>query len=407
LSEKKNKSQLVFIFLTVFIYLLGFGIIIPITPFLSRELGATATEAGLLMSSYSLMQFLFSPFWGRLSDRIGRRPVLLFCIVCEGLTYILFAYARSMHMLFAARILAGFFGASISTASAYISDITPPNERSKGMALIGVAFGLGFVFGPALGGGLSVWGHHISSRPFFDTTFTALWVAGICFANWLFGMKYLKESLTITPPPRPRVSRLKMIAERLKMKTVGPLVIVYFMVSLSMSSMESTLVWFMGEKFNWGVKDVSFGFAYIGVMLVLTQGFIVRRMLPRVGERYTMITGLVLFIAGMSGIALAPNIPLMAVTMTFLAVGNGLLNPSTLGSISLVSRQDEQGVIMGITQSLSSLGRILGPVLGGYVYAHLAITAPFLASGTVGLFALAILFMIYSQIPTSGKKAVA
>ena len=277
LSEKQTGSQKLFIFLTVFIYLLGFGIIIPITPILSRELGASATEAGLLMSCYSLMQFLFSPFWGRLSDRLGRRPILLFCILGEGFSYILFAYARSMETLFAARILAGFFGASISTASAYISDITPPNERSKGMALIGVAFGLGFVFGPALGGLLSLWGKHISPEAFFDSTFTALWVSGICFANFIFGWKFLTESLKEKAPPRAKISRFKLIADKLKAHTLGPLMVVYFLTSLAMSSMEATLVWFMGEKFHWGLQQVSFGFAYIGVMLVLTQGFIVRK----------------------------------------------------------------------------------------------------------------------------------
>ena len=404
MSDKNNKSQKLFIFLTVFIYLLGFGIIIPIIPILSRELGATATEAGLLMSCYSLMQFLFSPFWGRLSDRIGRRPILLFCILGEGFSYILFAYARNLETLFIARILAGFFGASISTASAYISDITPNHERSKGMALIGVAFGLGFVFGPALGGVLSLWGKHISPEPFFSTAFTALWVSGICFANFIFGSKFLTESLVTKAAPRPKSSRLKTIATKIKMPTLGPLMIVYFLTSLSMSSMEATLVWFMAEKFHWGLQEVSFGFAYIGVMLILTQGFIVRRMIPKVGERNTLTTGLAFFIIGMTGIAIAPSIPLMAITMTFLAVGNGLMNPSTLGSISLISPADEQGMILGVTQSLSSLGRILGPITGGFIYASIAFSAPFYFSGVMGLVALGIVFFIYNHIPISGKK---
>ncbi len=404
MSENKSKSQKLFIFLTVFIYLLGFGIIIPITPILSRDLGATATEAGFLMASYSLMQFLFSPFWGRLSDRYGRRPILLFCILGEGLSYLLFAYARSMESLFAARILAGFFGASISTASAYISDITPAHERSKGMALIGVAFGLGFVFGPAIGGLLSLWGKYISSAPFFSTSFTALWVSVICFANFIFGWKFLSESLIEKAPPRSKISRFKMIASKIKKQTLGPLMVIYFLTSLAMSSMEATLVWFMGEKFNWGLQEVSFGFAYIGVMIVLTQGFIVRRLIPIVGERQTLLTGLTFFILGMLGIAWSPSITLMAVTMTSLSIGNGLINPSVLGSISLVSSADEQGLTLGITHSLSSLGRILGPVIGGFIYASLAIYSPFVFSGLIGLGAIGIVIMIYKNIPISGKR---
>jgi MFS transporter, DHA1 family, tetracycline resistance protein len=403
LSEKNKKSQLVFIFLTVFIYLLGFGIIIPITPILSRDLGATAAEAGLLMSIYSLMQFLFSPFWGRLSDRLGRRPILLFCMLCEGFCYLIFAYARNLETLFVARGLAGFFGASISTASAYISDVTPAHERSKGMAIIGVAFGLGFVFGPAIGGGLSMWGHAISPEKFFNTTFTSLWVAGICFANFLFGYKFLKESLTSKPPARPKESRLKIIWRKLRVPTLGPLMTIYFLLSLAMASMEATLVWFMSDKFNWGLEEVSFGFAYIGVILVLTQGILVRKLLPKVGERYLLPAGIILFIGGMAGIAISPTIPLMALTMTALAMGNGLTNPSTLGSISLVSPKEDQGMILGVTQSFSSLGRILGPALGGYIYSVLAISAPFLVASAFGILALLIVMSIFRHIPMSAK----
>lgn len=404
MSENKNKNQLIFIFLTVFIYLLGFGIIIPITPILSRDLGATATEAGLLMSVYSLMQFLFSPFWGKLSDRWGRRPILLFCMICEGFCYLLFAFARNLEMLFIARAMAGFFGASISTASAYISDITPAHERSKGMAIIGVAFGLGFVFGPAIGGGLSIWGKMISPEPFFDTTFTSIWVSVICFLNFIFGYKFLKESLSGTPPERSKESRLKIIWRKLKVQTLGPLMFVYFLLSLAMASMEATLVWFMGEKFGWGLQQVSFGFAYIGLMLVFTQGFLVRRLLPKIGERHVLPIGITLFIVGMTGIAFSTNITFMAMTMTALAIGNGLTNPSVLGSISLVSSKDDQGLIMGITQSFSSLGRILGPALGGLIYSTLALTAPFIAAGFAGILALFIVLCIFKNIPMSGKQ---
>jgi multidrug resistance protein len=185
MTTTSNKSQLAIIFFTVFLYLVGFGVVIPVIPILSRNFGATALQTGLLLSVYSLMQFLVAPFWGRLSDRLGRRPILLFCLVGEGLSYLLFAWARSLEWLFAARVLAGFFGASLSTASAYISDITPKHERSKGMALIGAAFGLGFVVGPALGGGLAVWGHHINPAPHFDTSFSAC-LQSISFRIFLF-----------------------------------------------------------------------------------------------------------------------------------------------------------------------------------------------------------------------------
>lgn len=399
-----KKSQLAIIFFTVFLYLVGFGVVIPIIPILSRDFGATALQTGLLMSVYSAMQFLFSPFWGRLSDRLGRRPILLFCLLCEGLSYFLFALARSLEWLFVARLLAGFFGASISTASAYISDITPKYERSKGMALIGVAFGLGFVVGPALGGGLAVWGHSINPAPHFDTSFAFMCVAILCFANFLFGIKYLTESLTEKGESSEKRKRLSVMMSYLKQKTVGPLMTVFLLSSLAMSGMEATLILFMGEKYQWDIKHVSFGFAYIGVIMVLTQGFIVRRLLPIWGERKVLRLGLLLLGLGLTGIALAQSIPAMAVTMTLLSIGTGLSNPSILGSISLLTDAKEQGAALGVTQSMASLGRILGPAIGGFLYGSVAMTAPFWVSGSLAFTGLAIVLVIYKLIPDHAKS---
>lgn len=405
MTSTSNKSQLAIIFFTVFLYLVGFGVVIPIIPLLSKNFGATALQTGLLMSVYSLMQFLFSPFWGRLSDKWGRRPILLFCLLGEALSYIIFAWARSLEMLFIARLLAGFFGASISTASAYISDITPKHERSKGMALIGAAFGLGFVVGPALGGLLSVWGTHINPATHFNTSFTAYWVAGLCFAVFLFALKSLKESLTEKSESSEKKKRLSVMWHYLNSKTVGPLLTVFMLVSFSMSAMESTLILFMGEKFNWDIKQVSFGFAYIGVIIIFTQGFFVRRLIPMWGERKVLRLGLILFTAGLFMIPFAPNIAWMAVAMTLLSVGNGLSNPSLMGSISLLAENSEQGQAMGVTQSMSSLGRIVGPAFGGFLYGALSINSPFLTSGTLALGGLVLTLMIYKSIPTHGKKA--
>jgi len=382
----------------------GFGIIIPIIPILSRDFGASAFETGLLMSVYSFMQFVFAPFWGRLSDRKGRRPILLFCLLGESFSYLLFAWARSLEWLFVARLLAGFFGASISTASAYISDITPPNERSKGMALIGAAFGLGFVVGPALGGALALWGQHISSAPHFQTSFCALWVGALCLANFLFGIKFLKESLTDKNKSTHKKKRFELLKHYLSQKTIGAMLSVYFLSSLAMSGMEATLILFMGEKFGWQLKQVSFGFAYIGVITVFSQGFLVRRLIPIWGERKTLRLGLASFAIGLAGIALAPSIPWMGVTMTFLALGTSFTNPSTLGSISLLAGAEEQGVTLGVAQSLASLGRILGPALGGLVYEKIDIHSPFLISGLLALCGLITVISVSKNLPDSGKK---
>lgn len=403
MSSAVKKTQLVVIFITVFIYLLGFGIIIPILPILSRDFGANAIETGLLMSVYSFMQFLFAPFWGRLSDRIGRRPILIFCLLGEAISYILFAHSRDLHMLFVARAMAGFFGASISTASAYISDITPPNERSKGMALIGVAFGLGFVFGPAIGGTLTEIGNQISAEPFFNTSFAAYFVSGICAFTALFGYFKLEESLKEKNKNQERKSRFLIIFEKLQIPNVNMLIIIFFLLSFAMSSMEATLILFMGDKFQWGIKEVSYGFGYIGLIMIFSQGFLVRKLIPKLGERTVLFYGIISFSTGLGIIGIAESISTMALAMTLLALGNGLSNPSVLGSISLLTDSSEQGGTLGVTQSLSSLGRILGPALGGFLFNNISKTSPFLFSSSLGFFAFIILIAIYTKIPTKGK----
>jgi MFS transporter, DHA1 family, tetracycline resistance protein len=401
-----RKSQMAIIFFTVFLYLVGFGVIIPIIPVLARDLGAGGFEVGLLLSVYSFMQFVFAPFWGRLSDRYGRRPILLFCLVGECFSYIGFGLSHSLEGLFIARVFAGFFGASISTASAYISDITPPNERSKGMALIGVAFGLGFLVGPAMGGALALWGGTISAAPHFGTSFASYCVAGLCLLNFFFGLKFLKESLD----PANRNSSGKKSADRfqklfryLKMPIVGSLIFVFFLSSIAMSTMEATLVLLVGDRFQWGVREVSFGFAYIGFIMILSQGFLVRRLLPKVGEKKLMVFGLGCMAIGLSSIAFSNTIWLLAVAQTILAVGFSCTNPSILGSISLLSSSKEQGEALGTTQGTASLGRIIGPALGGWLYQNVTKGSPFLTGGGFAVLALVLILSAFAKLPDSAK----
>lgn len=399
-SEKKPQ---VIIFLTVFIYLLGFGIVIPIIPILGVQMGASALQTGLLLSVYSLMQFVFSPFWGRLSDKYGRRPILLICLLGEVFSYLLFAQARSIELLFIARMFSGFFGASISTASAYISDITPPNERSKGMALIGTAFGLGFLFGPALGGGLTLWAEHLSTDTFFRTSFSSYWVALLCLVTFIFAWKNLKETHDPSKTPPQRLNRFAQIIKYFKVPTVGPLIFVFFLSSLAMSTMEATLILYAKAKFDWGIKEVSFGFAYIGLVIVFTQGFLVRKLIPKLGEKQVLRTGLILMSMGLSGIAIAQSIPVLALTQTLLAIGTGFVNPAALGSISLLTNTNEQGASLGTTQGMASLGRIIGPAVGGALFGALTIESPFILSGLMTMIALFVVITIFGEIPNAGQ----
>lgn len=393
------------IFLTIFIDLVGFGIIIPTMPFIAREFGADARSIGMLMAIYSLMQFLFSPFWGALSDRVGRRPVILISLLGGAASFFLFAFSRSLTLLFVARALAGAFGGNISTAHAYIGDVTSPSERSKGMGLIGAAFGLGFVFGPMIGGALGMIGQKLGSEPPLGLSFSALGVGCLCLANFIFAWLRLKESL---PPEarilgRTRESRFATIVRQLRTPTAGPLMFVYLFSGLAMAQMESMLIPYMADVFHWDLKLTTYGFVYIGVIMLITQGYFIRKWMPKYGEPLLLSAGLAFFAVSLFGIAAAATIGVLTIAMTLLALGNGMMRPPNLGMISLLTPAHEQGVSMGVTNSLASLGRIVGPALGGYLYAFVAPTAPFVSAGVMAGLALVIVLVIYARLPSSGR----
>jgi len=403
------RSPLVVIFITVFIDLVGFGVIIPTLPFIARNFGASAAEIGLLMSIYSFMQFLFSPFWGSVSDRIGRRPTILITLIGSALSYFIFAFSNSLWLLFFARGLAGLFGGNISTAHAYIGDVTPPHERSKGMGLIGAAFGLGFVFGPLLGAGLGMIGQRLGDQPPFGISFAALAVGFLCLANCAFAWAALKESL----PPEIRARARKKMSREPRFKTIwlqlrrpvaGSLMVVYFLSGLAMAQMEAMLIPYMADRFQWGLEITMYGFAYIGVVMMFTQGLFVRLWMPKFGEPVILFAGLLMFAGSLFGLAAARDVVGIGIAMTFLALGNGLMRPPNLGIISLLTPPEEQGRSMGVTNSLASLGRILGPLLGGYLYESISGEAPFIGAGIVALVALLITASKFGRLPSSGKS---
>ncbi len=379
---KQKKSPLVIIFTTVFIDLIGFGIIIPLSPYLARQFNATAVEIGWLMAIYSLTQFLFSPFWGSLSDRIGRRPVILICLAGGFSSYLMFAFATHLSSLFVARALAGAFGGNISTTHAYIADITTKENRSKGMGLLGAAFGLGFIFGPLMGGLLSIVGENFGHLPPFGKSFSSVGAAALCLGNFVFAYFKLPESRNTLHPISEnhsdlKANRLKRIFQELLRPLSGQLMAIFFLSGLAMAQMESMLFPYMSDHFGWDMKLSSYGFAYVGVLMVLTQGYFVRKWMPRFGEERTLMIGLVLFAISLAGIALSQNILFMGIVMTLLAIGNGLMRPPNLGLISQLTPPEDQGLVMGVTNSLSSLGRIFGPILGGVLYQQLSQSSPF------------------------------
>ena len=368
------------IFLTVFIDLIGFGIVIPLSPFYAEHFGATGLMVGMLQASFSLMQFLFAPFWGRLSDRIGRRPVILVGLLGSAGSYLLFGLAESLTVLFIARILAGIAGANISTAQAYMADVTTPENRAKGMGMVGAAFGLGFIFGPAIGGALSV----------FGPTVPPLFAGALSFANFVAACFILPESRKPGAEARPRVSRLHALTEAVTRPGLPQLLLIFFLVTGAFSCFEATFALFGERRFGFTPSNIGYVFAFVGVVLTAVQGGLVGRMAKRFGEPRLVPFAIVALAAGLALVPLARSIPMLLVACALLAVGSGFNNPSISSLISRISSADEQGGILGVSQSVSSLARIIGPFVGGAVYDRFGEVAPFAGASAVMLIALVV-----------------
>lgn len=394
------KRTLTLLFFTVFIDLVGFGMIIPLIPYLGESLSDSSFKAGLLMSIYSLMQFLFNPFWGQLSDKYGRRPILLMSLIGASVSHLGFAFSTSFWLMFTSRLMAGVFAANISAAMAAVADISDESERSKRMGLIGAAFGLGFTIGPFFGGMIGSQGALISAEAPFGVWTSALMASLICFLNFIFSYFYLPETnpriLNKLNSPLNRhiistTEKFSLIFEYFKKSDIRSLLITYGLNALSMALIEVSLFLFVKDRFGLGLKEASYGFAYTGLILVFTQGYLIRKLLPKLGEEKLIKYGLSLFAIGVLGVALSNNIWLLIIPVTILSLAQGLLSPSITGSLSLKENADHQGRLMGVTQSLSALGRILGPLIAGIIYTKTYQSEPFYLSALLTLLSLTLI----------------
>jgi DHA1 family tetracycline resistance protein-like MFS transporter len=407
-----KKPSLLIIWLTVFIDLIGFGIVVPLVPLFSKHFGAHGLVIGVIIASFSAMQFVFAPIWGRLSDRIGRRPVLLISTLGAAASYVLFAFSCGMEnhtwalgLMVASRAFAGICGGNITVAQAYIADVTPRETRSKKMGLIGMAFGLGFIFGPVIGA-LS-WKHLGNSGPG--------WVAaGLCAANFLLALFVLRESRQPASehvPPRPRLNQW---AHTLGKPRIGLLVGVFFLATFCFSCFESTLPLLVSDNFQLDIQSdetsastVIYLFAYCGIISAFVQGGAIGRLVKKLGEPKLIVLSLVLtavslaiipFIKGTSsltwGTLFRPEgLPwlLMLIVLAFLSVGTALTRPPLFGLLSNLTHENEQGETIGVAQSAGSLARILGPIFATTTLHYLP-PLPYLVC-TVVLLATAIFFL--------------
>lgn len=365
-------SPLVVIFLTVFIDLLGFGIIIPLLPFYAESFGATGLTVGLLSTVYSLMQFVFAPIWGRWSDHIGRRPIILLGLLGSCAAYVALALADSLALIFAARILGGIAGANVATAQAYIADVTTPENRARGMGLIGAAFGLGFIVGPAIGGVLS---HFGPAAP--------MWCAAVlCLGNFFAASVLLPESRRGVRPPQ-RLSRVAAFRRALAKPQLLVLLALYFIVTTAFSSFEATFALFTERQFAFTASTIGYLFAFIGAILAIVQGLLVGRAVRRIGERRLIPLAIGAIGLGIAAIPFVPTIPLLMAALGVLALGMGFNSPSLSSMVSRLSDAADQGGVLGLAQSLSSLGRVVGPAWGGFLFDHYGMTVPYI--GAAGL----------------------
>ncbi|MBY0370273.1 MFS transporter [bacterium] len=384
---RENRTLSV-VFFTILMDLIGFGIIIPISPFFAESLGATPAAITLLGAGYSLMQFLFAPFWGRLSDRVGRRPVILSSIVIATVGYVLFAYSESFAMLFLARILSGFGTANFGAAQAIIADSTPPEHRAKGMGILGAAFGLGFTLGPAVGGILGQWGMRVPIL-----TAATLSALNFCLAYLLLPETRAASGVVVPSEVRSPLRQILALAREANLRR---LLVLLFVYSTAFSMMEQVMALFV--EWTWVGAPVShptesagrasmmtaWAMIVVGITAIIVQGGLIGKLVKRYGEKSLLIAGCV-----MVGIAFLA-IPFCGYTgygsflgvMVLLAGGSGILTPSASSLLSRATAADEQGHIMGVGQSLSALGRVFGPAVAGLLFEQ-GIGLPFVVGGVM------------------------
>jgi multidrug resistance protein len=382
--------------MTVFIDLMGFGLVIPILPTYAQQLHASDFVVGLLIASYSIMQFLFTPFWGRLSDRIGRRPVLLISLAASFAGYLIWGFSTSLIWLFASRIVAGFGNANIAVAQAYIADITTKENRARGMGMVGAAFGLGFVLGPALGcllvqNGLGFVGFVAAGFSLVDLILTFFLLPEPkergTFGNDRFGLGidfYIKNVTSA----KLRVSFL-----------------IFFISTFAFANMEATLVLLTSKLYNWGPKENGLLFVYIGILIVIVQGGMIRQLTKKYSEKKLITVGSFLVAAGLFLTPVTNSWMVLALAMTLLSIGSGINNPCNQSIISKLAPEETVGGVLGLGQSVSTLGRIFGPIVGCALFEKLGYLSPYIAGGLCMIIVVALSFNLPETEPGASAAA--
>ena len=396
MSAPPRRRALTTVFVTILLDLIGFGMLLPLLPFYADELHASPAQVGLLFSSYSLTQLLFSPLLGRLSDRIGRRPVMLVSIFGSAAAHLMFAFAGSFALLVVARALAGVAAANYSIAQAYMADVSSAEGRSKAMGLVGAAFGIGFVLGPALGSVLSLTPYGPRAVPL-----TAAALSGI---NFLFALLWLPESLSREvrerSQSRPWIDPAGF-GRLWRNPPLRGLMVLFFLVMFCFSVFEATLALYCLRRLRFDEHRTSLLFVFVGVVLVVVQGGLLGRLIRRFGERRLILGGIALMALGLAALPAYPSLGVMLASLLLLAVGSGVHNPSTLGLLSQITDPDSQGSTIGLSRSFGALARTLGPVTGTWIFGAAGPSWPFWTAGALMLVALVVAWGVLSRVAIS------
>lgn len=365
-----NNKRLFSIILVVFIDLLGFSLILPLLPYYAETFQANQTVTGILIASYALMQLIGAPILGRLSDRFGRRPVLLVSVFGTFLGFLLLGFANALWMLFASRILDGLTGGNLSVAQAYISDVTDEKSRSKGLGMVGAAFGLGFIIGPVTGGLLSQWGYAVP----------AFAAAAISFINLILIYAWLPESLTDEKrsqmtEKRPAIT-LNALLVAFQRPFTGSILITRFFFGLAFAILQTIFGLYALAKFNLTARETGFVLTYVGVLSVIMQGFLVGRLTSRYREDLLISISVVLMGFALLGWAFAPSVFWLYITTTPIALAGGLLNTLLSSTLTKAVAPQEIGGILGLSSAVESSTRIIAPILGGVLLQQVGTWAP-------------------------------
>jgi len=363
-----RKVSLFVLFLTVFIDLVGFGMVVPFLSFYAREYHASGVAVGSVVGIYSIMQFFFAPVWGRLSDRIGRRPVILISLVTSCIGYLLFALARSLTLLLLSRLIAGAGGANIGTAQAYIADSTSEEDRARGMGLIGAAFGIGFILGPPLSAFLSSVGIHFGLH---GNMLPGLAASGLSLTALLIAFFVLGESKRPDATVRAKVPPqfdARLWHELARHALLGAIMLTLFLTLLSVAGMETSVTLHARDRFGFRQKEMAYFFLFMGLIVGTIQGGLIGRLAKLLGERKLIAIGAAAFTIGLGLVPTVYSVPLLYVVAFFIAVGQGLCYPSLTSLLTKVSPPGETGSMLGMASGVGSLARFIGPILSGYLY---------------------------------------